>query len=116
MSEAVTRFRKEAIERALHGPGKATGDARRAAFDNTGVAESARTLVDKIAKTAWKITDDDIAAVKRAGLSEDEIFELAVNASYGQATRQLESAFAALDEATSRDEVTPPAAKKQVGP
>ena len=41
--------------------------------------------------------------------------ELAVCASYGQATRQLESALAALDEATSLSETTP-AASKQVAP
>ena len=110
MSETVTRLRKEAIECALHGRGRATGNARRAAFDNSGVIEAARGLVDKVAKTAWTITDEDVAAVKRAGCSDDQVFELAVCASYGQATRQLESALAALDEATT------PTAKKQVAP
>ena len=98
MSEAVTRLRKEVIERVLHGAGKAKGDARRAAFDNKAVPEGARALVDKIAKNAWKVTDEDVAAAKQAGLSDDEIFELAVSASLGQATRQLDAALAALGE------------------
>jgi alkylhydroperoxidase/carboxymuconolactone decarboxylase family protein YurZ len=46
------------------------------------------------------VTDADIAAAKAAGLSEDHIFELVVTAAVGQANRQLESALAALDEAT----------------
>ena len=100
MSETVTRLRKAAVERALHGPGKASGDARRAAFDNT----SATALVAKVAKNAWKITDEDIAAAKHAGLSEDEIFELVVCAAYGQATRQLEAALAAVDAADAKTE------------
>ena len=100
MSETVTRLRKEVIERVLHGAGKAKGDARRAAFDNNAVSEAARALVDKIAKNAWKVTDEDVAAAKQAGLSDDEIFELAVSASLGQASRQLDAALAALAEVT----------------
>jgi adenine-specific DNA methylase len=74
--------------------------ARRAAFDNQGVYEPARALVAKVAKAAWTVTDADVAATKSAGVSEDEIFELAVCAALGQATRQLDEALAALDAAT----------------
>jgi len=93
-----------AVERALHGPGKASGEARRAAFDNTNVSVPAAALVDKVARTAWQISDDDIAAAKAAGLAEDEIFELAVCAAYGQATRQLQAGLAALEAATAKQE------------
>jgi hypothetical protein len=94
MSEAVDRLRKQVIERALHGAGKSAGDTRRAAFDN----KNAGPLVDKVAKNAWKVTDEDVAAAKQTQ-SEDEIFELVVCAALGQATRQLDAALAALEEA-----------------
>jgi hypothetical protein len=42
MGDAVTRLRKAVVERSLHGAGKATGDARRAAFDNKDVPQPAR--------------------------------------------------------------------------
>lgn len=100
MSENVTRLRKEVTERVLHQPGKARGDARRAAFDNKDVPENARALIDKVSRNAWKVTDEDVAAAKQAGLSDDEIFELAVCAAIGQSTRQLDAALAALHEAT----------------
>ena len=45
------------------------------------------------------MTDEDVAAAK-AALSEDEMFELAVCAAIGQATRQLDNALAALADAT----------------
>jgi hypothetical protein len=99
MSEVVTRLRKEVVERTLHGRGKSGGDAKRAAYDNVAVPDKARALIDKVARNAWKITDEDVAATKRAGLVEDEVFELTVCAALGQATRQLDSALAALDEA-----------------
>ena len=60
-----------------------------------------RALVDKIARCAWTVTDADVVAAKADGVSEDEIFELTVCAAYGQATRQLNAALAALDEATA---------------
>lgn len=97
----VTRLRKAAIERALEGPGKLSSGVRRAAFDNANVLAPAAALVDKVARTAWKISGDDIAAARAAGLSEDEIFEIAVCAALGQATRQLAAGFAALDAATA---------------
>ncbi len=99
MSEAANRLRSVVVERALHGPGKAGGDARRAAFDNTAVPEGARALIDKVAKNAYKVIDEDIAAAKAAGFSEDQLFELVVCAALGQATRQLDAAFAAVEEA-----------------
>ncbi len=101
LADVTKQLRKDVVERALNGAGKATSHARRAAFDNQGVAEPMRALVDKITKTAWKVTDEDVAAAKMVGVSEDMIFELAVCAALGQATRQLEAALAALDVATA---------------
>jgi alkylhydroperoxidase family enzyme len=103
MSEAATRYRRAAVERAVHGPGQASGEARRAAFDNAGVPAAAAALVDKVARNAWKVTDEDVAAARSAGLSEDEIFELVVCAAYGQATRQLDAGLAAVAAAFTDD-------------
>ena len=96
---SATRARTVATERVLRGPGKTSVPVRQAAFDNAGVTEPARALIDKVAKTAWKITDADVAAVKTTQ-SDDEIYEQVVAAALGQATRQLDAALAALDEAT----------------
>ncbi len=41
-------------------------------------------------------TDGDIAAVKAAGFSDDQTFELVVCAAVGEATRQYQSGLAAL--------------------
>ena len=100
MSETATRYREIAVHRALKGPGRSRPEARRAAFENQGGDAPGRALVDKIARCAWTVTDADVAAAKAEGVSEDEIFELTVCAAYGQATRQLNAALAALDEAT----------------
>ncbi len=94
---------KALVRRVLEGDGKASQAQRRAAFDNAGLAEPLNTLVNKVAQSAYRITDEDIAAVRASGLSEDEIFELVVCAAIGQATRQYEHALAALDAATAKE-------------
>ena len=90
--------RKALISRVLDGAGTSTNQARHAAF--AGASEAAPALIEKVTKHAYKVVDEDIAAAKSAGLSEDQIFELVVTAAVGQANRQLESALAALDQAT----------------
>ncbi len=99
MNEASSRLRTAVVERVLQGAGTTTPADRRAAFDNRDVPEAGRALVDKVTKNAWKVTDEDVAAAKQAGLSDDQVFELSVAASLGQATRQLDAALALLDAA-----------------
>jgi signal transduction histidine kinase len=99
----ITQARKALVARILEGDGRASHAQRRAAFDNVGLAEPLCTLVDKVAKHANKVTDGDIAAARASGLSEDQIFEIAVCAAIGQATRQYDTALAALEAATKKE-------------
>jgi hypothetical protein len=85
------------VTRVLEGDGKASRTQRRAAFDNAGLSEPLGGLVNKVAKYAYKITDEDIAAARASGLDEDELFEIIICAATGQATRQYETALVALD-------------------
>jgi hypothetical protein len=91
--------RDQVIERVVEGKGEASREARRAAFANSGVTpEPVRALIEKVARQAWKISDEDIAAAKAAGLGEDQIFELVIAAALGAAKRQHDAALAALAE------------------
>jgi hypothetical protein len=103
----ITQARKAVVARILEGEGSATHAQRRAAFDNAGLGKPLRTLIDKIARHAYKVTDDDIAGVRASGVSEDQIFELAVCAAIGEATRRYDTALAALDAATGRSRHAP---------
>ena len=99
----IRQAREALVRRILEGSGKASPSERRAAFNNSGLAEPLGVLVDKVARHAYRITDEDISAAKVAGLSEDQVFEIAVCAAIGQATRQYETAFAALEAATGKE-------------
>jgi|SRR3954469_4102079 alkylhydroperoxidase family enzyme len=96
----ITQQHRALIARVRDGDATAPTDLRRAAFDDAGLDEPVRTLIDKVAHHANRVTDDDVAAVRAAGLTEDQIFEIVVCAAVGQATRQYENALAALAGAT----------------
>ncbi len=89
---------KAVVTRVLEGDGRAARAERRAAFENAGLAEPLRTLIDKVARQPTRVTDEGVAAVKASGTSEDQLFELVVCAAIGQATRQYEMALEALAE------------------
>jgi alkylhydroperoxidase family enzyme len=94
---------KALVSRILEGDGSASRAQRRSAFDNAGLAEPVRALIGKVAKHAYSVTDEDIAAARTSGLSEDQIFEMVVSAAIGQSRRQYNTALAALDAATEKE-------------
>ena len=94
--------RKAIVAHVLGQDGEASLAQRRAAFDDAGVAGPVGALVGKIAQRASAVTDEDIAATRAAGVSEDQVFEVAVCAAVGQATRQYEAGLTALDAAVRK--------------
>lgn len=96
----ITELHRALLARILDGSAAAPRELRKAAFDNAGLDEPMRTLVDKVALRSYQVTDEDIAAAGAAGLSEDQIFEIMVCAAVGQATRQYTGALQALAGAT----------------
>jgi alkylhydroperoxidase family enzyme len=101
MSE-IAQLHRELVARVLEGDGKAATELRRAAFENARLGEPVLTLIEKVARRSYQVTDADIAAVRAAGLSEDQIFEIVVCAAVGQASRQYASALAALTSAEGK--------------
>ena len=99
----IRQARKALTSRILEGDGKASHSDRQTAFNNSGLAERMGMLVDKVAKHAYAVNDLDIAAARDSGLSEDQVFEIVVCAAIGEATRQYETALAALQAATGKE-------------
>ena len=74
--------------------GRATGE---------GVPAALAAYVDTVARHAYKVTDEDLGTLERAGHSDDALFELTVSAALGAALGRLERGLAAL-----RGEASPP--------
>ena len=52
--------------------------------------------LDKVRKNAYKVTDEDIQALKDAGFSEDVIFEQTVSVAVAAGLERLEAGLAVL--------------------
>jgi len=99
----IRQARTALVRRILEGAGKASLSERRAAFNNSGLAPALGALVDKVARHAYKVTDEDIETARVSGWSEDQVFEIVVCAAIGQATRQYDEALRALEAATGKE-------------
>jgi len=60
------------------------------------VPENLRPYLRKLAKHAYRITDDDVAALRTEGYSEDMIFELTASAALAAGLAQMDRGLAAL--------------------
>ncbi len=107
MSARAHDLRQALVARVLEGPGDASPEARRAAFARQPHDPRTDALLDRVAGQAWTVRDADVNQAREAGVPEDEVFELVVCAAIGQATRQLETALAALDAAETHADETP---------
>jgi alkylhydroperoxidase family enzyme len=62
------------------------------------------TYIKKVALYAYKTTDEDIEALRRAGYDEDAIFEITLSAALGAGMTRLEHGLAALKGGTDADQ------------
>lgn len=99
----IRQARKALVTRILEGAGKAQPSERRAAFNNSGLAEPVRTLTEKVARFAYRVSDEDIRAAEASGLSEDQIFEMVICAAVGEGIREHDAALAALAAVTGKE-------------
>ena len=98
----IEQARAALTGRLLEGEGQSLPADRRAAFNNSGLAGPMGALVYKVARHAYRVTDEDVTAARASGASEDQVFEIVVCAAVGQATRQYETALAVLEAATGK--------------
>ena len=88
------------VDRVLNGEGRASAEQRASAFSNDGLSPPLDALIGKVADRPAQVTEEDLAAAKASGCTEDQLFELVICAAVGQSARLYEAGLAALAEAT----------------
>lgn len=88
------------VDRVLNGEGRASAEQRARAFSNDGLSPPLDALIGKVADRPAQVTEEDLAAAKASGCTEDQLFELVICAAVGQSARLYEAGLAALAEAT----------------
>ena len=99
----IASARRTLLARMLDGEGAAPKAQRHAAYENAGVTGPVRTLLEKIACDAHRVSDDDVRKALASGLTEDQVFELATCAAVGQADRHYAAALAVLAQACGKE-------------
>jgi alkylhydroperoxidase family enzyme len=89
------------VAAVLASPGHLTHAVRRAVATRARGAGAdlpapVAAYVDTVARHAYRVTDEQVAALRAAGLSEDAVFEVTVAAALGAGLRRLERGLAAL--------------------
>jgi len=84
------------VEQVLKGPGEASPELRIAAAANAGLPPELAALVEKIHRHAYKITDEEMAAL-RSRYSEDQLFEIVVAAAVGASQHRFLAGLRALE-------------------
>jgi alkylhydroperoxidase family enzyme len=81
----------------LTGPGTLDQSIRRAVAGESDVPKALRGYLDKVARHAYKVTDEDTEALRAAGYSDDQIFEATVSCALGACLRRLDAGLSAID-------------------
>ena len=89
-------FRKRLVGAVLNAPGETPEALRRAVLEQGSTPPALAGYVDTVKRHAYKVTDADIAALQRAGHSDDTLFEITVLAAVGAALHRLDRGMAAL--------------------
>lgn len=95
------RFQRRLVDALLQSPAETDQSLRRAVLERAGgrrdgVPETLTRYVDTVANYAYRVTDQDVADLHAAGLSDDRIFEITVAAAVGAAMHRLNRGMAAL--------------------
>jgi len=98
MIDPHLKLRENVLESVLRSPGESDPAIRSAAADGTGVPADLQTLVEKIHRHAYKVTDEDIARAQ-SKYTDDQLFEIVVCAALGASRQRLFAGLEALEKA-----------------
>jgi len=98
ISDPHAALRDRVLQEVLQGAGETDPAIRKAAADGSGVSADLQTLVDKIHRHAYKVTDDDMAQLQ-AKYGDDRMFEIVVSTALGASRQRLLAGLEALNEA-----------------
>jgi len=98
MDDRFEAHRRALEEAVLEKPGFTDPELRHRVAERRDVPPDLAPLVDKIERSAYAVTDEDVAALKPKH-SEDAVFEIVVAAALGSALRRLRAGLDALEQA-----------------
>jgi alkylhydroperoxidase family enzyme len=84
-------------EAILRGSGALDTRTREALAAGPTAPEALASYAEKVARHAYRVTDEDVRTLRAAGYSEDQIFEATLSLALGAARTRLRAGLDALD-------------------
>lgn len=84
----------------LRGSSHLDAATRQSLASGRSIPEPLAAYADKVTRNAYTVTDGDIATLRAAGYSEDQLFEATLSLAFGAAQTRLQAGFDALRAAT----------------
>lgn len=95
--ERETRETVQALQQAVvETPGALDPEVRRRILEGHATGGELDRYTEKVRRAAWEIEDEDVEALKQAGIGEDAIYEATLAAALGAGLSRLERALGAL--------------------
>lgn len=82
--------------KVLSRPGTLDSELRRAAAARRDLPAPLAEFADKVTRHSHRVTDADLAKLRAAGYSEDQIFELTISVAVGTGIARLEAGLRAM--------------------
>ena len=98
--EQLERLRRSAEASLFSGPGETDPALRAQAANGNKLPPSLAPFVEKVRHEAWKVTDEEVAAL-RGEWSDDALLEVIAAASFGAAGMRLDAALKAIRESAT---------------
>ena len=98
-------FKQRLVDAVIETPGDTSPALRRGALErakrpggprHADIPAPLAAYIDKVARHAYKVTDEEVAALQRGGQSDNALFEITVAAALGASLERLERGMAAL--------------------
>jgi hypothetical protein len=98
MTDPYAEQRDEVFSIVFEGPGETDPSLRKAAAEDKGLPADLKSLVGKIHRHAYKVTDAEMAKAQ-AKYGDDKMFEIVVSAAVGASRMRLMAGLKALSKA-----------------
>jgi hypothetical protein len=97
MSDRFAALRAGLEEAVLGAPGETARAERQRAMEGQGATPELTAFLQQVQRHAYRITDEEVAALRAAGYSDDRLFELLLAAALGAAEARLAAGLQALE-------------------
>jgi alkylhydroperoxidase family enzyme len=97
-AQVVSAFR----DAVLRGKAVLSPTVRRVVYEGGHAGTDTLAYLTKVRAHAYRVTDEDVAALRAAGWTDETIYELTIAAAVGEGLRRLDVGLAALRAAQAR--------------